>query len=41
MLAGGAVPVADLISHRLPLERLGEALDLVERRQSMKILLCP
>jgi L-iditol 2-dehydrogenase len=41
LLASGAVPVADLISHRLPLKRLGEALDLVEVRQSMKILLYP
>jgi threonine dehydrogenase-like Zn-dependent dehydrogenase len=36
-----AVQVSDLISHRLPLSRLGEALDLVETRQSMKILLYP
>jgi threonine dehydrogenase-like Zn-dependent dehydrogenase len=33
--------VADLVSHRLPLERLEEALDLVAARQSMKILLYP
>jgi L-iditol 2-dehydrogenase len=41
LLTGGAVPVADLVSHRLPLERLEEALDLVAARQSMKILLYP
>jgi L-iditol 2-dehydrogenase len=41
LIAGGAVPVADLVSHRLPLERLGEALDRVETRRSMKILLYP
>jgi len=41
LIAGGSLPVADLISHRLPLERLGEALDRVETRQSMKILLYP
>jgi L-iditol 2-dehydrogenase len=41
LLARGAVPVADLISHRLPLDRLAEALELVETRQSMKILLYP
>jgi L-iditol 2-dehydrogenase len=41
LLAGGAVPVADLISHRLPLGRLAEALELVETRRSMKILLYP
>jgi L-iditol 2-dehydrogenase len=41
LLTGGAVPVADLISHRLPLDRLEAALDLVATRQSMKILLYP
>jgi L-iditol 2-dehydrogenase len=41
LIAAGAVKVADLISHRLPLERLGEALDLVEQRAAMKILLHP
>jgi L-iditol 2-dehydrogenase len=37
----GRVPVADLISHRLPLAELGAALDLVRRRAGMKILLYP
>jgi L-iditol 2-dehydrogenase len=41
LLVGGAVPVADLISHRLPLDRLEEALDLVATRGAMKILLYP
>lgn len=41
LIAGGAVPVVDLISHRLPLSRLSEALDLVSARRSMKILLYP
>jgi L-iditol 2-dehydrogenase len=41
LLTGGAVPVADLISHRLPLDRLEAALELVATRQSMKILLYP
>lgn len=41
LLSAGAVQVADLISHRLPLVGLGDALDLVETRQSMKILLYP
>ncbi len=41
LIAGGAVPVADLVSHRLPLERLAEALERVETRRSMKILLYP
>ena len=41
LLTSGALPVADLVSHRLPLSRLEEALDLVATRQSMKILLYP
>ncbi|MCK7502746.1 MAG: alcohol dehydrogenase catalytic domain-containing protein [Desulfobacterales bacterium] len=41
LLASGAVPVRDLISHRLPLRDLDEALGLVERRECMKIHLYP
>jgi L-iditol 2-dehydrogenase len=41
LLSADAVQVADLISHRLPLARLEEALDWVETRQAMKILLYP
>lgn len=41
LIAGGGVPVADLVSHRMPLGRLGEALDLVAERRCMKILLTP
>ncbi len=40
-LADGTVPVADMISHRLPLASLEEALQLVEQRESIKILLYP
>lgn len=40
-LADGTVPVADMISHRLPLASLEEALQLVEKRESIKILLYP
>lgn len=40
-LAGGTVAVEDMISHRLPLADLEEALRLVERRESIKILLYP
>ncbi|MDX9785296.1 MAG: alcohol dehydrogenase catalytic domain-containing protein [Desulfobacterales bacterium] len=40
-LADGTVAVADMISHRLPLSRLETALQLVEQRQSIKILLYP
>jgi L-iditol 2-dehydrogenase len=41
LIAGGSLPVADLISHRMPLDQLDEALRLVEQRQCMKILLYP
>jgi L-iditol 2-dehydrogenase len=41
LIAAGAVPVADLVSHRLPLGRLAEALERVETRRCMKILLYP
>ena len=41
MIADGRVPVRDMISHRLPLLKLDEALGLVETRAGMKILLDP
>jgi L-iditol 2-dehydrogenase len=41
LIAGGAVATADLVSHRLPLGRLEEALDLVATRRCMKIVLVP
>jgi len=41
LIASGSVPVADMISHRMNLDQLEEALRLVEQRQSMKILLYP
>lgn len=40
-IAAGRVEVADMISHRMPLAELGAALDLVEKRAGMKILLYP
>jgi L-iditol 2-dehydrogenase len=40
-ISDGKVPVADLISHRLPLEALEHGLSLVERREGIKILLKP
>ena len=40
-LADGTVAVGDMISHRLPLSALDEALQLVEKRESIKILLYP
>jgi L-iditol 2-dehydrogenase len=40
-LSDGTIAVKDMISHRLPLDALEEALDLVENRESIKILLYP
>lgn len=37
LIASSAVPVADLISHRMPLADLAPALDMVAARTSMKI----
>jgi len=37
LISSGAVPVADLISHRMPLSELARALDMVAQRTSMKI----
>lgn len=40
-IATGAVAVEDMISHRMPLASLQAALEIVENRQGMKILLYP
>ncbi|ANP50339.1 L-iditol 2-dehydrogenase [Streptomyces griseochromogenes] len=41
LIASGAVPVADLITHRLPLSRFHEALEMVERGAALKVTLEP
>lgn len=41
LLQSGRLEVGDLISHRMPLSRLAEALELVASRQCMKIHLYP
>ncbi|MGD9504729.1 MAG: alcohol dehydrogenase catalytic domain-containing protein [Syntrophobacteraceae bacterium] len=41
LIASGEVPVADLISHRLPLEKLDEGLEIVANRGGMKVHLYP
>lgn len=41
LIERGVVQVRDLVSHRLPLGELGRALEMVERRDAMKILLYP
>jgi L-iditol 2-dehydrogenase len=41
LIASGALPVADLITHRLPLDRFAEALDLVARGDAIKVTIEP
>lgn len=41
LLTRGDIHVKDLVSHRLPLGELGRALELVERRECMKVHLYP
>lgn len=40
-IASGAVPVADLITHRLPLERMLEAVEIVARGDAIKVTVEP
>jgi len=40
-IASGRVRVDDMVSHRLPLTELGRALEIVQAREGMKILLIP
>jgi hypothetical protein len=41
LIAAGAVPVADLITHRLPLERTIEGIQTVIRGQAIKVTIEP
>jgi L-iditol 2-dehydrogenase len=41
LIASGAVPVTDLITHRLPLTRFHDALGLIERGEALKVTLEP
>ena len=41
LIASGAVRTAELISHRLPLERLAEGVALVQRHQALKVYVTP
>jgi L-iditol 2-dehydrogenase len=41
LLAGGAIRVDELISHRLPLERLAEGVDLMRRHLALKVFVTP
>jgi len=41
LIATGAVPVSDLITHRLPLDRVLDALDIVARGEAIKVTIEP
>ncbi|TPW71002.1 zinc-dependent dehydrogenase [Schumannella sp. 10F1B-5-1] len=41
LIATGAVPVADLITHRLPLEQVLDAIELVARGEAIKVTIEP
>ena len=41
LIGSGSVKVTDMISHRLPFSKLGEALEIVKQRRGMKVHLYP
>jgi len=41
LIASGAVPVTDLITHRLPLDRILDAIDIVARGEAIKVTIEP
>ena len=41
LIAAGKVDVEGLVSHRLPLERLAEGVELMRRRQALKVYVTP
>ncbi len=41
LIAAGKVDVEGLVSHRMPLERLAEGVDLMRRRQALKVYVTP
>jgi L-iditol 2-dehydrogenase len=41
LLARGRIAVAGLVSHRLPLERLAEGVDLMRRHEAVKVYVTP
>jgi L-iditol 2-dehydrogenase len=41
LIAAGKVDVEGLVSHRMPLERLAEGVELMRRRQALKVYVTP
>ena len=41
ILAQGAIRLADLVTHTLPLERWEEAFELCEKKRGLKVLISP
>ncbi len=41
LIASGAVPVTDLITHRLPLDRILDAIDIVAKGEAIKVTIEP
>jgi L-iditol 2-dehydrogenase len=41
LIAAGEVSVDRLITHRVPLERLAEGVDLMRRREALKVFVTP
>ena len=41
LLAAGKVEVERLITHRLPLERLADGVELMRRREALKVYVTP
>ena len=41
LIASGEVPVKDLITHRLPLDRVLDAIDIVSRGEGIKVTIEP
>jgi L-iditol 2-dehydrogenase len=41
LIASGSVPVADLLTHRLPLDSVADALGIVERGEGIKVIIEP